>query len=207
MATGWAELLDKARITPGGLDSVWAELRDLAGRSPRSAVLEPALRMAERLPAADRQLVAVALATCAALLEWPLEAEALRPSLTAALGDLIRQMDRAQPGSLAWNLDLGPEADGHAAGLAALRGAHGMLQVPCRRDEIRIVASLCNQGRAACHSSYERALLQGGGDSATAAVTRYEVARGRFVEQALAFNQIYGNVLFQVGEAPLRQGA
>jgi hypothetical protein len=207
VAIGWAELLDEMLRTPAGSESAWTELRELAAHSPRSAVLEPALRLAERLPAADRHLLALALATCSAPLEWPLQGEALRPLLTAALGDLLRQMDPAQPGSLARNLDLSLEAEVHAAGLVALQGAHQMLRLPCRRDEIRIVAHLCNRGRAACHAGYHRALSRDAGDSVTAAVIRYEFARGRFVAEARAFNQVYGNVLFETGEAPLQQGA
>lgn len=209
MAIGWAELLEKVLSAPAGPDAVWAEFREVAERSPRAAVLEPALRLAERLPAADRRTLVVALATCAAPLEWPLEREAIRPSLTAALGDLLREMDPAQPSSLPrmLHLDLTPHADIHTAGLVAMRGAHQMLRLPCRRDEIRTVAYLCNWGRFACHASYGRALAQAAGGSATAAVIRYEVARSRFDEQARAFNHIYGNVLFETGEAPLGQGA
>src|SRR5688572_17695937 len=103
--------------TPMGSEAVWADLRELAARSKRAPVLEPALKLAERLPAADRRVLAMALATCAAPLEWPLEAEALRPALTAALGDLLGQLDPKQPGSLAWTLQLGLEDEALAAGL------------------------------------------------------------------------------------------
>lgn len=210
MVAGWAELVQKLQqdLQGGEIDPdlLWTEFQDLAARSPHADALQHLVRLGQKLPARDRSTIAMAITGMLAPVEWPEEWEAVRGKLVNALGGLTREANPLTPDSLA--KVLGPGDRGlEATGWAVLRSAHDLLRTPCRRDELRIVAHLCNVGTTTCVTAYRRALKRLGERAADEGIVfarrRYSVVALQYAQAAREINEACGTALFEAIDAPL----
>jgi hypothetical protein len=127
--------------------------------------------------------------------EWPVAWEDARERLVRALVELVREASDTTN-----MVALGEEKALHFAGWSALSMARDLLRIPCRRDELRIVARLCVMSTFWCWSAFRRALLRLGEHAAderiVAARRRYAIAFATYAEAARAMNDACGAVLF-----------
>jgi hypothetical protein len=99
------------------------------------------------------------------------------------------------------------EGKAHATGHAVLQSALHLLRPPCRRDQLRIVARLCNIGQTTCHQVYRHALARRRGAPVSGALldarTRYVFAFEHYAVAARALNSAVEEVLFEGLDARL----
>jgi hypothetical protein len=212
--SGWAELLTwmQQQSAAGKLDpeDAWQTFRALATTPDRAGLAELAVRF-RAAPAGDRLALAATIAGLLAPVEWPTTWQDARAHLVTALTALVRSMDRHAPGSLAGTLPLDLDAvDLYDAGIAQLATARDLLRTPCRRDQLPLIARMCNLGCFSCWRALGRALLspsEGARASAlVAARSRYAIDLAVYAEAARAMNQACGAALFTGLEPGFDQG-
>ena len=212
MANGWAEFIESIwnRITEGRLDpsEVWSEFVRRSEASPLGRILQIFADLARPLPAWERTRLVMGIAGLLGPLEWPPEWEAERPRLVEGLESLLRAMNPNQPDSFPTLLGLAPEEQStHATGYAVLQSTLNLLRPACRRDQLRVVARLCNIGQVTCQQAYRRALAGWRGAPMTGALldarTRYVFSFEQYATAARALNSAAGEVLFEGLDARL----
>ena len=106
------------------------------------------------------------------------------------------------PDSLPALLALSPDDTAHHIdGHFMLASATELLRTPCRRDQLRLGAHLCNVGHAACLATYRRALAKAAKEARTGPLleARMKLAASfdRYAQAARALNSAVGEVLFR----------
>lgn len=217
MATGWAELWNRIRrLAEAGErdhEGTWTRFAKAAARSERAAVLKGVVRAGELLPLRERYNLAVAITRLLAPVEWPPEWVPARQKLILALDGLVQVTDPdAEPAPLAPH---GPEAIDSSLEVAHLLfvSSQELLRRPCRRDELRTVATLCNAAVALClrmsrraHSRYRKAdPARRGALDFLASTAHFEDAFAAYAEAANELNAAAGVVLFEGLFASLEQ--
>ncbi|HEX2571280.1 MAG TPA: hypothetical protein VH877_17110 [Polyangia bacterium] len=194
------EALDHERA-----ERLWREFRHLAAGSSR-AHLERALDLSERLPPDARLLLAAVVAKLLEPQDWPPSWVPLRTALLRGLDNLLHQLDPRSAGSLANLLGCGKD-ESFIVGFAVLTDVRQILHLPCRRDEIPFVASLCSTGLWACLQSYRRALQQAPStpDLQDARVA-FIYAFSQYSDAARAMNGALEAAVFTHLDAPLVAG-
>ena len=97
--------------------------------------------------------------------------------------------------------------DSFIVGLATLTDVRQILHLPCRRDEIPFVASLCSTGLWACLQSYRRALQQTPSTPALQdARVAFIYAFSQYSDAARAMNGALEAAVFTHLDAPLGLG-
>jgi hypothetical protein len=142
---GWAELLAwmQQQSAGGTLDAeaAWDAFRAVVATSEHAALPELCARF-HAAPARDRLALAGTIASLLAPVEWPTSWRDARLGLVNALDALVRE---TAPDSIPFDLTL-DERDLYHGGWTDLALARDLLRVPCRRDELRWVAKLCDAG-------------------------------------------------------------
>jgi hypothetical protein len=194
---GWAELLAwmHDRIAEGKLspDLAWQHFRELAATSKHPAIGELVVRF-RAAPAKDRVALVGTIASILAPVEWPPAWDEARRQLVAALGGLLLAMDDGFG-------DLGQDDEIFRAGISTLSVARDLLRAPCRRDELRAVARLCDLGNAWCWRAAGRALERVGARAADEPVReanrrRALIAYATYAQAARTMNDMCGATVF-----------
>jgi hypothetical protein len=176
-------------------EAVWDAFRHVVATSEHAALPELCARF-HAAPANDRLALAGAIASLLAPVEWPASWREPRQRLVRALDDLVLV---TAPDSISFDLTL-DERDLYFAGWTDLTLARDLLRIPCRRDELRAVAKLCDMGNFARWRAFGRALARAGERSLENPVAttrrRFAVAFGVYAEAARAMNDACGLVLF-----------
>jgi hypothetical protein len=205
--TGWDEFADKVkRLLESGaqvdLHALWTEFLQRSQTSPRAQALQLLAKSVEKAPIDQRVSVAIVLTSLLAPVEWPPEWEQHRLRLVEALESLLSAMHPGEPGSLAAMLELKPEEDVfHVSGAFMLSCGVQLLRTPCRRDQLRPVAQLCDIGLEQLLIAYRRAISRKGGQSQQGPILearmRFDADFDRYAQAARAFNSAVGEVLFE----------
>ncbi len=209
VATGWAELQGwiGRRIAEDNrdLDATWTQFQNLAAGSERAYILKHIVRVGRILPDQERYQLAVVTTRLLAPIEWPSEWSEARPSLIAALDTLVDETCPDEKTSFFALHDLGTEVDHQRLGHLVLLNALDLLRRPCRRDELPIVARLCNAGSTTCLSAYRRMILQSeeGASIEQDARARFRSAFEGYAAAARTLNDAVGAVLFEGLDAVL----
>jgi hypothetical protein len=187
------------------VEATWTRFQKLAERSERADILKFIVRVGLVLPDEERYGLAAATTMLLAPIEWPSEWSEVRPALVAALDTLVEETDPDAEESFFALHDLGADAELQRVGHLVLHGARDLLRRPCRRDELPIVARLCNIGNAACIGTYRRAIQRSRQDASIHRDTRarYRSAFAGYAEAAEELNDTVGVVLFEGLDAPL----
>jgi hypothetical protein len=193
---GWAEFLAwmQERSTAGQLDqeAAWEQFRALAVTSGHAGLGELVVRF-RAAPGKDRLALAGTIASILAPVEWPAAWEDARKRLVHALDGLV-----AETSDMFDKLDL--IQDRHIAGWFELLAARDLLRIPCRRDELRVVAQLCMDGNFWCWRAIKGTLFrlgqQAGEEGVIGARRGYAIAFATYAEAARAMNEACGAVLF-----------
>lgn len=206
MPNGWAEFLERikqqAESDQTDIHAIWSEFLQRSQTSPRAEGLELFAKLVQKAPIEDRVAVAVVVASLLDPLEWPPEWEQHRPGLVAALGLLSFALDPMKPDSLAALLKLNSDDVGYYwSGVFMFVTASQLLSTPCRRDQLRLVARLCNTGFHIIMKTYRHAFARAGGsalsDPILEARVRFAAAFDRYAQAARALNSAVGEVLFE----------
>ena len=206
MPNGWAEFLERVeqQLESGQADShaIWSEFLQLGQTSPRAQGIQIFAEVVQKLPTEDRVTAALGVAALLAPLEWPPEWEQHRLPLVEALESLVRAINPHQPDSLPALLELAPDEQViHATGRAMLASAADLLRTPCRRDQFRLGARLCNVGYYSCLFVYRGARLRPAEESREGSLleARMKLAASfdRYAQAARALNSEVGEVLFE----------
>jgi hypothetical protein len=214
VASGWAELWKRIRrlaeVDERDFEGTWARFRKLASSSERASALKILVRVGSVLSERERYSLAVAVTRILAPIEWPSEWIPARTKLTNALDALIEETDpdNQLPASNPYVVDAQARETSHVV----LYVAGDLLRKPCRRDELRSVAALCNTG-IALRLRLERkragpALNLPSGvrqRDIEASSLRFRRAMAAYVEAANELNDAVGAVLFEGLHAPLEQ--
>jgi hypothetical protein len=205
---GWAELVAwmQERSAAGALDveALWEQFRALAATSEQPGL--PALvERFDAAPAKDRLALAATIAGMLGPVEWPVAWRSARERLVDGLDELLRQA-LGTPGTLPHVIDLDALdeeqslSDRFTSGRSKLSMARELLRVPCRRDELKIVATMCAWGSFWCWRALGKALLQLGtraSDEAVVTARRdYAIAFEAYADAARAMNAACGAVVF-----------
>jgi hypothetical protein len=171
----------------------------IAASSERGDILKHLVRVGRVLPDQDRYRLAVAVTRLLAPLEWPHEWSEARVGLVAALDELLVETDPDAKGSFFALHDLGADAELQRVGHLVLHSAFYLLGRPCRRDQLPVVARLCNTGTVACLRAYRSAIRQSskGASIDEGARARFRGAFEAYAEAADALNDAVGAVLFE----------
>jgi hypothetical protein len=212
VATGWAELLRRIRRLAAeereDPEATWKKFQQLAARSERASILKPLVRLGRVLPSRERHVLAVSITRILAPLEWPPEWIQGRAELVDALDALLEEMDPNEPSSFLSLGGLGGDGElTWRVSRIVLYSARNLLHRPCRRDELRTVALLCNTGILINLQSYRRSAKQINQDTAPRplvdARVRYRNALVNYATAASVLNGAVGAVLFEGLHAPL----
>jgi hypothetical protein len=203
------------RAEVGGRDyaGTWALFTEVASRSERADILKTIVRIGEILPARERRHLAVAITRLLAPVEWPPEWIPPRQKLISALDGLIVE---TRPDSPLFSLH-GSGAEDSSLQIAQLLliSAQNLLRLPCRRDELRTVALLCNGAVALCLQMTRKAPAQIETEKQerrdvadlVASMQRFGNAFLAYIEAANELNDAVGTVLFKGLFAPTEQGS
>jgi len=166
------------RSAAGALDieAVWEHFRALAATSEQAGLPALVARF-DAAPAQDRLALAGTIAGMLGPVEWPVAWREPRERLVRAIAQLLRVASASVKDDLL-ALDVEP-----------LRLARRLLDVPCRRDELRHVADLCDLG-----------VVQLNPDRRDARQVAFAVAVGTYIEAARGLNHACGVVLFKILE-------
>jgi hypothetical protein len=196
---GWAEFLawmqERSAAGPIDREVAWEQFRALAVPSEHAGLGELIVRFSTAR-SEDRLALAGTIAAILAPVAWPVAWEDARTRLVGALDGLVREATDSKLHAL----ELGQDQDVHTSGWFALSTARDLLRIPCRRDELGIVAKLCAMGNFWCWRAIGRALLRLGERAtdapAMAARRGYAIAFATYAESARAMNEACGGVLF-----------
>lgn len=205
VVTGWAELLKRLRrLAAEGRqdpDAAWTKFEELALSSERANILKAVVRLGRLLPELERYRLAVAITRILAPVEWPPAWSAARPALVEALDALVEEADPDADDSFVATHDVDGNPDLRYVNHHVLYAARSLLRRPCRRDELRTVALLCNTGVALLLKEYRRATKDAdtGTPSRAALDARRRLRRAlaAYTEAASALNDAVGSVLFE----------
>lgn len=203
MATGWAEFWSwiRRRVVAENRDpeATWTRFQKLAAGSERADILKNVVHVGRILSDRERYRLAVVTTRLLAPIEWPKEWSEVRPALVAALDTLVDETCPDEKASFFALHDLGTEVDIQRLGHVVLLNARDLLRRPCRRDELPIVARLCNAGGVTCLGVYRRMIVQSGEGAAIDqdARARFRSAFAEYAEAARALNGAVGAVLFE----------
>jgi len=201
---GWAEFLAwmQQQSAAGTLDTevAWGHFRGLAATSEHVGLAELVVRF-RVAPARDRLALAGTIASLLAPVEWPAAWHDARWGLWHALSELVSAISDGTPYALPRVLNLRDEHDLYIMGWHQLSMARDLLRLPCRRDELRVVARLCVMGNFACWRaftrSYDRLLSEGTlSESVRAARQSHLIAFAEYATAARMMNDVCGTVLF-----------
>jgi hypothetical protein len=153
----WQRFLRRiAKLRGGGqIDdaSIWSEFCKLAGFSSRQEDLAFLTRLGENLGSSThRALLAVAVARLLAPIEWPKAWEKAGRPLVDALNAFVVELDPSEAGTAVQMLELSVAEEGRDSARdfrtarRVVRAATRLLEKPCRRDELPLVAGMCNMG-------------------------------------------------------------
>jgi hypothetical protein len=202
---GWAEFLEQAKRQVASeeqtaLHAIWSEFVQRSQASPRAEGLQLLIQTVQKAPVDQRASVAVVIAALLEPLEWPLEWEQHRRGLAEALVALGPLMNPKEPSSLPALLEPRPE-EGLllAAGFFMLSCAARLL-ITCRRDELRMVAHLCDGGFGQSTMTLRLILARKAGKplegASLQARMRWDAAVERYAQAARALNSAAGEVFF-----------
>ncbi len=203
VGSGWAELLRWVRLRVQREErdpaATWSRFQKLAARSERAEILKHVVRVGRLLPDLERYRLAVSITRMLAPIEWPSEWSEARLRLVSALDTLVEETDPDAASSFFGLHDLGPDAVLQRVGHRVVQNSRDLLQRPCRRDELAVVARLCNAGNAACLLAYRRAVKRSAAlvTDDQAARAHYRSAFEAYAEAAGALNEVVGAVLFE----------
>ena len=205
MARGWAEFLKRLRrLAAEGRqepDAAWTRFEDLASRSERANILKTIVRLGKVLPEGERYRLAAAVTRILAPIEWPPEWAAKRLDFVAALDTLVEETNPEEDSSFFALCSAGRNEELQRVTHLVLFAARDLLRRPCRRDELRTVALLCNTGLSQVLKSYRRSAkrIAAGGmpGSVVDAHTRCRQALAAYAEAASDLNEAAGVVLFE----------
>lgn len=163
MALGWKKLL--ARVVAArkadalDYDWLWQEYRRLASRSDRSEILEILAEAGEGSSQATRMRIAIGVARLLAPLDWPQGWQELRGAVVTAMDVVLRELDPSVQGSISEVVAASGQPDELLMfGRSTFQIARHLLGTPCAREELPLVAALCNNGLRACRRSLRRSL-------------------------------------------------
>jgi len=135
-------------------------------------------------------------------LEWPVAWRSPRERLIGGLDELLRQA-RGTPDTLPHLIDLHEEKDLQdlfMSGWSKLSAARDLLRVPCRRDELKVVAKMCVWGNFWCWNALGRRLLRLGPRASEepipSARKEYAIVFEGYADAARAMNAACDTVLF-----------
>jgi hypothetical protein len=178
---GWAEFVawmqERSAADALDIEAAWEQFRALAATSEQGGLLELAARF-DAAPGKDRLALAGTIAGMLAPVEWPVAWRELRQRLASALDELVRVLESQVLGSL---------AVAHIPTQIRLLNLRlACLLVPsCRRDDLRLLATLCYMG------------TMSGGDADWRSISVPSAAAfGAYAEAARALNAACGVVLF-----------
>jgi len=198
---GWAEFLKRIRrlVAEGRQDPVatWKKFEELARSSPQAQTLEIIISIGRRLPEHQRYRLAVAVTRILAPIEWPAAWDIARPELVEALDVLVEETNPEVEGSFFALLATSSDADTHSAANVILYTARNLLSKPCRRDELRTVATLCNSGIAICLMVYRSSRVRRRSRDIGRAADRFRDALTDYADSAALLNEAMGAVLFE----------
>jgi len=141
------------------------------------------------------------IAKLVANVDWPPNWEPSRQRLVSAMESLLLTINPQSPDSFPALLDLQEAKEQHVIGYAVLQSALNLLRTPCRLDELRFVARLCNVGNTACIRAYQRVLPQRMRQPKPGALldarTRYVIAFEHYAMAARELNSLVQSVLFE----------
>jgi hypothetical protein len=181
-------------------EAAWTRFRALAIASEQVALPELAIRFS-RAPARDRVVLAGAVAEMLAPVEWPSDWQEARWQLINALDKILSETDGFTPESFPSRLALQDERHLQMVGWSTLESARNLLRTPCRRDELRVVARLCNTGNTACTFAYRKAMKRLGSRSTeepiAEALRRYSISAELYATAARALNETCGSAIFE----------
>lgn len=205
VATGWAELLKRLRrLAAEGRqdpDAAWTKFEELALSSERANILKGIVRLGRLLPELERYRLAVAITRLLAPVEWPPAWSAARPALVEALDALVEEANPDADDSFLATHGIDDNPDLRYVNYHVLYAARNLLRRPCRRDELRTVALLCNTGMALLLKEYRRVKKDTDAGTPSRAVLaarrRLRRALAAYTEAASALNDAVGAVLFE----------
>lgn len=179
--------------------ALWTRFQELAAASPKAELLAVATAIGAKLPPEERALLAAILAALLAPLDWPREWEQAREVLVKALDEMSLHLALATEDSLTASLGLQTEPL-FVVAYTTLLSARFLLNGPCPRDELRVVARLCNVGTAGCLQALKKGLSaldpSANRESIQLARERFEVAWQKYASAARDMNAACGMVLF-----------
>lgn len=195
MATDWVEYLSflKAErqvsaLAPTSSTDFWTRFKTDAQSSQWGETLADLLAQSESLSRRLRLSVAVAISRILSTLEWPPAWDARREALAGALDGLAEVVREWLP-SARNDFDSAAPSEQDIATLAyaGLVTAQALLRHPCRRDELRTVAVLCNAVAAAILRAQQRRC---------SAEVKFTLALARYTKATGAMNDAVGTQLF-----------
>jgi hypothetical protein len=203
---GWAEYIRriKQQADSGQTDAhaLWSEFLQRSQTSPRARGLELFAKVVQKFPVEERVTVAILVASLLDPLEWPPEWEQHRPGLVEALESLSSLLDSRNPNSLTTLLKLSPDELRYWGGGVMFFTAVQLLSTPCRRDQLRPVARLCDAGFHGIMTAYRHALDRAGGSALSGPILearmQFAAAFERYAQAARALNSAAGEVLFEM---------
>ena len=211
MSDGWLAFISRIerQHRAGRVDhaALWADFQAQIKDSRLSSLLQFAPGYAERLPPDKRSGFALMIAKLVANVDWPPNWEPGRRRLVNAMESLLLTINPQSPDSFPALLELQETEEQHVVGYAVLQTALNLLRVPCKIDELRFVARLCNVGNTACIRAYQRVLPQRMRQPVSGplldARTRYVIAFEHYAMAARDLNSLVQTVLFEGLDARL----
>lgn len=179
----------------------WSRFKGEATRSSFREALSDVVEQVESLPRRTRLAVAVAIARILGPIEWPPAWEAERAALVSAIGGLLDATTDLAPTGPDFSLQDAREQDARVTAHVGLLAAREMFRHPCRRDEVRLAAMLCNVASAVTYRAFHR-LMQaapaGADDAMRQAQSRldFAMAWATYIRATEKMNDAIGSVVF-----------
>lgn len=212
MSADWAEIMLSLRqllegeaggAAVDGVDTVWAQFRQLAAQSQHADQLQPLVKIIDYLDDLSQLEAMIALIQLVSPLEWPPEMNAAREHLTSALRALLHELKTYQNGTLASRLQ--PALDPRFSDIVTMVGiGQTLLSEPCQPAQIPHISSLCNTGLQSCLEMLRDALsATRPGEEINDARVAFLYAHSRYAEATRAFNRASGWRFFYDLSPPL----